>query len=132
MQGCGCRGQYSCCTIYGVHYAMCQSMWKGFKDVWRSVEFSMQGHTLTLCANCHGMTSLPLLCPPLATSNPIHLHSTSSTSTLLQLQCTLAQLVQLHHTHSQTNCGSIPDPFGPGSHAKGHHLYTLSTFVLFA
>src|SRR5258708_24678323 len=27
------------------------------------------------------MTSLPLLWPPLATSNPIHLHSTSSTST---------------------------------------------------
>ena len=24
---------------------------------------------------CHGMTSLPLLCPPLAASNPFHLHS---------------------------------------------------------
>src|SRR6266446_1038356 len=81
---------------------------------------------------CHGTTSLPLFCPPLATSDPICLHSTSSASTLLQLQCVLAQLVQLHCAHSQTNCRSIPDPFGPGSHAKGHHLYTLSTFVLFA
>src|SRR5258708_4032392 len=81
---------------------------------------------------CHGMTSLPLLCPPLAASDPIHLHSASSTSAPLQLQCILVQLVQLHHGHSWTNCRSIPDPFGPGSHTKGHHLYTLSTFVLFA
>src|SRR5258707_4845106 len=81
---------------------------------------------------CHGMTSLPLLHPPLATSDPICLHSAPSTSTLLQLRSILAQLVQLHRTHSWTNCRSIPDPFGPGSHAKGHHLYTLSTFVLFA
>src|SRR5258707_7079217 len=27
---------------------------------------------------CHGMTSFHLLCPPLATSNPICLHSTST------------------------------------------------------
>src|SRR5258708_17061837 len=27
---------------------MRQSTWKGFGDVWRSAEFSMQGHTLTL------------------------------------------------------------------------------------
>src|SRR5258707_7451109 len=40
------------------------------------------------------MTSLPLLHPPLATSNSICLHSTSSTSALLQLQCILVQLVQ--------------------------------------
>src|SRR5258708_24579283 len=60
-------------------------------------------------SDCHGMTSLPLLCSPLATSNPFCLHSASSASTPLQLQCVLAQLVQLHHTHSQTNCGSIPD-----------------------
>src|SRR5258708_9576943 len=33
---------------------------------------------------------------------------------------------------TSTNCRSILDPFAPGSHAKGHHLYTLSTFVLFA
>src|SRR5260370_12839200 len=78
------------------------------------------------------MTSLPLLCPPLAASNPIHLHSTSSASALLQFQSILVQLMQLHHAHSQTNCRSMPDPFRPGSHAKGHHLYTLSTFVLFA
>src|SRR5258708_9997446 len=81
---------------------------------------------------CHGTTSLPLLCPPLATSNPIHLHSASSASAPLQLRCILAQLVQLCHTHSQTNHRSIPDPFGPGSHAQGCCLYTLSTFVLFA
>src|SRR5258708_22815228 len=46
----------------------------------------------TYC-KCHGMTSLPLLHPPLAASNPICLHSTSSASTLLQLQCVLVQLV---------------------------------------
>src|SRR5258708_37147117 len=27
MQGHGCRGQYSCCTICGVCYTMHQSMW---------------------------------------------------------------------------------------------------------
>src|SRR5258708_24438566 len=81
---------------------------------------------------CHGTTSLPLLHPPLAASDPIYLHSTSSASTLLQLQCVLVQLFQLHHTHSWTNHRSILDPFGPGSHAKGCCLYTLSTFVLFA
>src|SRR5258705_9324748 len=81
---------------------------------------------------CHGMTSLPLLRPPLATSDPFHLCSAPSASTLLQLRSMLAQLTQLHCTHSQTNHRSILDPFGPGSHAKGHHLYTLSTFVLFA
>src|SRR5258708_26225815 len=32
---------------------------------------------------CHGTTSLPPLCPPLATSNCLHLHSASSASTLL-------------------------------------------------
>src|SRR5258708_1388102 len=81
---------------------------------------------------CHGMTSLPLLCSPLAASDPIHPLSMPSDSTLLQLQSVLTQLVQLCHPHSQTNHGSILDPFRPGSHAKGCHLYTLSTFVLFA
>src|SRR5260221_13278599 len=42
---------------------------------------------------CHGTTSLPLLHPPLATSDLICLHSTSSASALLQLQCALVQLV---------------------------------------
>ncbi len=78
---------------------------------------------------CHGMTSLPLLCSPLATSDPFHLHSTSSASTPLQPWCVL---VQLCHAHSRTNWGSMPDPFGPGSHARGCCLYTLSTSVLFA
>src|SRR5258705_7998633 len=27
--------------------------------------------------------------------------------------------MQLHHTHSQTNHRSIPDPFRPGSHCHG-------------
>src|SRR5258708_427695 len=36
-------------------------------------------------SECHGMTSLPLLRPPLAISDPICLHSTSSTSAPLQL-----------------------------------------------
>src|SRR5258708_20863645 len=65
----------------------------------------------------------PLPCPPLAAPNPIHLHSTPSASILLQLQSILVQLMQLCHTHSQTNCRSILDPFRPSSHAKGHHLY---------
>ncbi len=47
MWGHRCRGWYSCCAICGVCYAMHQSMWKGFRDVWRSAEFSTQGHTLT-------------------------------------------------------------------------------------
>src|SRR5258708_23798316 len=88
---------------------------------------------------CHGMTSLPLLHPPLATSNPICLHSTPSAPTPLHLpplhsnsDAYLCNLCNLWHTHSLTNCGSILDPFRPGSHAKGRHLYTLSTFVLFA
>src|SRR5258707_13600666 len=82
--------------------------------------------------NCHGMSSLPLLHPPLATSDPIRLHSASSASALLQFRSVPVQLVQLCHAHSQTNHGSIPDLFGPCSHAKGHRLYTLSIFVLFA
>src|SRR5258708_5225654 len=83
-------------------------------------------------AECHGMTSLPLPCPPLATSEPFCLHSASSASTPLQLRSMLVQLMQLHHAHSWTNHRSTPDPFRPGSHAKGRCLYTLSTFVLFA
>ena len=67
--------------------------------------------------------------PPLCS---FHLHSASSASTPLQLWSILAQLMQLHRTHSWTNCESIPDPFSPGPYTKGHHLYTLSTFVLFA
>src|SRR5258708_29423550 len=85
-----------------------------------------------MAGHCHGMTSLPLLHPPLATSKPFCLCSTPSTSTLLQLQSMLVQLMQLHHAHPQTNHGSTLDPFGPGSHAKGRCLYTLSTFILFA
>src|SRR5258708_26635122 len=96
---------------------MCQSMQKSFGD---GLEM------------CHGMASHSLLCPPLAASNAIRLLSAPSASTLLQLQSILVQLVQLCHAHSQTNCRSIPGLFGPGSHAKGCCLYTLSTFVLFA
>ncbi len=81
------------------------------------------------CLHSASSASTPPLPPPL---HLFHLHSASSASALLQLQCILAQLVQLCHAHSQTNCRSIPDPFRPGSHAKGRHLYTLSTFVLFA
>ena len=40
------------CVACGVQYAMCQSMQKSFGDAsemhWKSVEFDMQGHTLTL------------------------------------------------------------------------------------
>src|SRR5258708_4462617 len=56
-----------------------------------------------LDGTCHGTTSPPPLRPPLATSNCIHIHFTSSASTPLQLQCILAQLVQLCHACSQTN-----------------------------
>src|SRR5258705_2194003 len=42
---------------------------------------------------CHGTTSLPLLHPPLAASNPICLLSAPSASTLLQLLSILLQLV---------------------------------------
>src|SRR5258708_23228560 len=34
------------------------------------------GFILAATCLCHGMTSLPLLHPPLAASDPIHLHST--------------------------------------------------------
>ncbi len=47
MQGCRCRGQYGYCVICRVCYTMCQSMQKGFRDVQRSTEFSMQGCSLT-------------------------------------------------------------------------------------
>src|SRR5258707_15074561 len=47
------------------------------------------------------MTSLLLLCPPLATSEPFHLCSAPPASTPLQLQSMLVQLTQLHRTHSQ-------------------------------
>ncbi len=36
-----------------------------------------------LSSSCHGTTSLPPLCPPLATSDCLCLHSASSASTLL-------------------------------------------------
>src|SRR5258708_3112689 len=80
------------------------------------------------------MTSLPLLCPPPATSSPFCLHSTPSTSTLLQLLSMPAQLMQLCHAHSHTNHGSTPDLFRPGSHAKGccvrAHLRPGTCYIL--
>src|SRR5260221_10789656 len=63
--------------------------------------------------------------PPFPFSTHPWLPLTPSASTPLQLQSILVELMQLHHTHSQTNCRSILDPFGPSSHAKGHHLYTV-------
>src|SRR5258705_8945716 len=56
---------------------------------------------------------------PSCTRNPSDIER--DTSTPLQLQSILAQLVQLCCAHSQTNHGSILDLFGPGSHAKGCH-----------
>src|SRR5260370_27397407 len=70
--------------------------------------------------------------PPFPFSAHLWLPLTPSASTLLQLRSMLAQLTQLHCTHPQTNHRSIPDPFRLGSHTKGCHLYTISTFVLFA
>jgi len=91
-----------------------------------------QGWAQMGIGDCHGMTSLPLLHLPLSASELICLPSASSASALLQLWCVLVQLLWLCYTHSWTNCRSMPDLFGPGSHAKGCRLYTLSTFVLFA
>ena len=119
-----------------------QNIHVGFLAIWSCLTASLLTFSLTkpspslllsigpppfIQPQCHGMTSLPLLHPPLATSEPFHLHSAPSASTPLQLRSMLVQLTQLHHAHSQTNHGSTPDPFGPGSHAKGHCLYTLST-----
>src|SRR5258708_39880503 len=45
------QGVVQSCITCRVQYAMCQSMWKSFGDAlemhWKSVEFNMQGHTLT-------------------------------------------------------------------------------------
>src|SRR5260221_6242994 len=46
------QGAVQSCVTCRVRYAMCQSMWKSFRDAlemcWKSVEFNMQGHTLTM------------------------------------------------------------------------------------
>src|SRR5258706_15296478 len=45
------QGVVRSCVTCGVRYAMCQSMWKSFRDASemhrKSVEFDTQGHTLT-------------------------------------------------------------------------------------
>src|SRR5260221_1663535 len=123
-----------------------QNIHVGFLAIWSCLTASLLTFSLTkpspslllsigpppfIQPQCHGTTSLPLLHPPLATSEPFHLCSAPSTSTHLQLQSMLAQLMQLHCAHSQTNLGSTPDRFRPGSHAKGPSLYILSTSRLF-
>ena len=79
---------------------------------------------------CHGTTSLfPFLLfsplsAPCSISITFHFHLTLSTCLLpplLQLQGTLMQLC---YVHSQTSLRLTLDLLGPGSHAKGHHLYT--------
>ena len=86
-------------------------------------------------SGCHGMTSalrpfsslLPFAHPLLhlhhlpPPSHLVHFPSASSTPTLLQLQGTLMQLC---YVHSQTSLRLMSDLLRPGSHAKGHHLYT--------
>src|SRR5258708_19177329 len=87
----------------------------------------------------------PLLHPPVMVQPPFPFSAhpwpppTPSASTLLHLpplhsdsESYLCNLCKLCHAHSCTNCRSIPELFVPGFHAKGHHLYTLSTFILFA
>src|SRR5260370_41213631 len=48
------QGVVQSCITCRVQYAMCQSMWKSFGDAWemhwKSVEFDMQGHTLTVAS----------------------------------------------------------------------------------
>src|SRR6266436_5431873 len=45
------QGAVRSCVTCGVQYAMRQSMWKSFGDAlemhWKSMEFDMEGHTLT-------------------------------------------------------------------------------------
>src|SRR5258708_40084776 len=53
--------------------------------------------TLQLSQRCHGTTSLPLLHPPLATSNPICLLSVPSASSSLPLCTILVYIVQICH-----------------------------------
>src|SRR5258705_1361457 len=91
-------------------------------------------HNMCNCISPRGLPKAKgvMVCPPFPFSGHLWPPPTPSASTLLQLQSMLAQLMQLHCAHSRTNCRSILDPFGPGSHIKGHCLYTLSTFVLFA
>src|SRR5258708_14700049 len=54
-----------------------------------------QGDKSLLDAWCHGTTSLPLLHPPLAASEPFCLCSAPSTSTPLQLVMTGSPVVQM-------------------------------------
>ena len=46
------QGAVQSCVTCGVRYAIHQSMWKSFRDAlemhWKSAEFNMQGHTLTI------------------------------------------------------------------------------------
>src|SRR5260370_15878106 len=56
------QGAVWSCITCGVQYTMHQSMWKSFRDAvemhWKSAEFNMQGHTLTLI----GLKSLVYPC----------------------------------------------------------------------
>src|SRR5258707_13892118 len=61
--------------------------------------------TYETSCSCHGMTSLPPLHPPLATSDRLHLHSSSSTSILL--------LPPLLHSNSDAYLHSSYDYVAP-------------------
>src|SRR5260221_4385928 len=80
-------------------------------DEWTHAEGIVlyQGRVYVLC---HGMTSLPLLRLPLVASDPIHLHSTSSASTLPLLSPLC--LFCLHSTttliHTCTTCTTMSCP----------------------
>src|SRR6266436_589011 len=70
------QGAVQSCITCGVRYAMCQSMWKSFRDALemcqKSVEFDTQGHTLTPALHlylhpprlrCDRDVCQPSLCP---------------------------------------------------------------------
>src|SRR5260370_32676014 len=69
-------------------------------------------------AECHGMTSLPLPCPPLATSEPFCLHSASSASTL--------PLLPPLHSHSEACLCNLCNCIMPtlGLTADHHHTHS--------
>ena len=105
----------------------------GLCNITRGILAVLKEHVVGIKAMQNGV----MVQPPFPFSAHPWLPLTPSASTLCHLpplhsnsEAYLCNLCKLCHAHSQTNCGSIPDPFGPGSHAKGHCLYTLSTFVL--
>ena len=94
-------------------------------------------HCLPLCPPPPGKPPSTLRLRPTSWEAPFHTPPPSdlvrfhSAPFPLQLRRVRVQLAELRRASSRNNRGSMPDPSGPGSHAKGRRLYTPSTFVLF-